>query len=122
MNNVRNKELQDLLERLGRAIHASVVDSDEVNLRLAELHSDGWDAVMFLEASLMCRQDESIGGDAAVLHIHVGTNHRDAEYLLDASDARWLSAIGISPTKNRSIPRRALPPLNQPHPPACDDS
>ena len=76
---------------------------------------------MFLEASLMCRQDESIGGDAAVLHIHVDTTHREAEYLLDASDARWLSAIGISPTKNRSIPRRALPPLNQPHPPACDD-
>lgn len=121
MNNARNKELQDLLERLGRAIHASMVDSDDVNHCLAALHSDGWDAVMFLEASLMCRRDEGTAGDEGALRIHVGTTHRDAEYLLDASDARWLSAIGISPTKNRSIPRRALPPLNQPHPPACDD-
>ena len=31
VDDVRNKELQDLLERLGRAIHAAVVDSDEVN-------------------------------------------------------------------------------------------
>ena len=121
MDEARTKKISKLLERLGRAIHAAVVDSDEVNNCLAELHSDGWDAVMFLEASLLCRHDEDQEPLGEELRIHVGTTHREAEYRLDSADARWLTAIGVSPTKHRSHPQRALPPLNQPYPPAHDD-
>lgn len=121
MDEARTKRIQKLLERLGRAIRSSVVDSDEVNDCLAQLHSDGWDAVMFLEASLLCRQGDDHEPQDDELRIHVGTTHREAEYLIDSTDARWLAAIGISPTRHRSHPNRALPPLDQPHPPTNDD-
>ena len=121
MDDARTKKLQKLLDRLGRVIHASVVDSDEVNNCLAELHSDGWDAVMFLEASLSCRHDENTKPSEGTLRIHVGTTHRDTEYQLCSDDARWLASIGISPTRHRSHPQHPLPPLDQPNPPAHDD-
>lgn len=121
MDDARDTRIKELLQRLGKVIHAAVVDSDEVNNCLAELHSDGWDAVMFLEASILCRSDGDTDGAAEDLKIHVDTNHREAEYQLDSADARWLDAIGISPTKHRSHPKRALPPLRQPHPPAHED-
>ena len=121
MDDSRTKKLQKLLDRLGRVIHASVVDSDEVNNCLAELYSDGWDAVMFLEASLLCRHDENTEPSEEALRIHVGATYRDAEYRLCSDDARWLASIGISPTRHRSHPQRPLPPLDQLQPPAHDD-
>lgn len=120
MDEARNTRLADLLERLGRMIHAAVVDSEEVNACLDELREDGWDAVMFLEASMLCRADDGAGGDDGP-RIEVETVPQ-TEYRLDPADARWLAALGISPTRHRSLPRRALPPLNQPHPSTRDDS
>ena len=39
---------------------------------------------------------------------------RKVEYRLNAHDARWLAAIGISPTRHRSRPSRSLPPFDEP--------
>ena len=120
MDDTRRKRIKNLLERLGRMVHAAVVDSDEVNACLAELHSDGWDAVMFLEASILCRSDDG-EGPVDGLRIHVEQTDSVDEYRLDSADARWLATLGISPTRHRSLPRRALPPLSQPHPSARDE-
>lgn len=121
MDDTQTKKLQRLLERLGRAIHHSVVDSGEVNNCLAELHAGGWDAAMFLEACLSCRNDDFVDLTEGALRIHVGRPHRGAEYRIDAADARWLAAIGISPTRHRSHPQRPLGPLSQPFPRMHDD-
>jgi len=117
----RTKNLRKLLERLGTAIHASVVDSDEVKICLNELQSGGWDAVMFLEAALGCRHGERTDPADGALRIHVGATHGDSEYRLCSDDARWLTSIGISPTRHRSHPQRPLPPLDQPFPPAHEE-
>jgi len=121
VDDAHTKEIRKLLERLGRAIHASVVDSDEVNSCLTELRSGGRDAVMFLEASLVCRHDENTDRAERALRIQVGANLGNTKYLLGSDDARWLSSIGISPTRHRSHPQHPLPPLYQPFPPAHDD-
>ena len=121
MDDARTKEIRKLLERLRTAIHASVVDSDEVNSCLAELRSGGRDAVMFLEASLVCRQDENTDQAERTFRIQVGANPGDTKYSLGSDDARWLSSIGISPTRHRSHPQHPLPPLYQPFPPVQDD-
>lgn len=123
VDNARSKKLRKLLERLGIAIHASVVESDEVKRCLKELQSDGWDAVMFLEAALGCRSGLSEDSGEGTLRIRIGTTTQgESEYRLAADDARWLASIGISPTKHRSHPQRPLPPLNQPFPPAHDEN
>jgi hypothetical protein len=121
VDEARNKELENLLQRLGRLIHAAVVDSEEVHAGLAELRAAGWDAVMLLEVSMLCRSDG--GGEPPVdpPEIQVAKTRPEAEYQLDSADARWLSALGISPTRHRSIPRRALPPLSPPSPRSRDD-
>ena len=46
MEESRNQRLQELLRRLGKALHETVVRSDEVRDCLNELHEDGWQAVM----------------------------------------------------------------------------
>ena len=121
MDDARTKEIRKLLERLRTAIHASVVDSDEVNSCLTELHRGGRDAVLFLEASLVCRYDENTDQAKRALRIQVGANPGDTEYRLGSDDARWLSSIGISPTRHRSHPQPPLPPQYQPFPPVHDD-
>ena len=55
MEESRTKRLQELLKRLGQAVHGSVVQSDEVRDCLEELHGEGWRAVMLLESTLACR-------------------------------------------------------------------
>jgi hypothetical protein len=117
----RSKKLRRLLERLGTAIHASVVDSEEVKSCLSELQGGGWDAVMFLEAALGCRSDGGADPAEGALRIHVGNTHGESEYRLMPEDARWLAAIGISPTRHRSHPQRPLPPLDQGFPRARGD-
>jgi hypothetical protein len=121
VDEARDARLKNLLHRLGRLVHAAVEDSDEVNDCLAELHSEGWDAVMFLEASLVCRPTDDSSVNPAAPRVHVETTHREVEYRLGPADARWLDSIGISPTRHRSLPRRALPPLSQPQLPTGDD-
>ena len=130
MDQGRRERLELLLKRLGRAVRDSVRDSDEVHGLLAELQADGWDAVMLLEASLVCR-DDATGDDAGIdeadeadeadeLEVHLTDTASAAEYRIDAADARWLAALGISPTRHRSQPRRPLPPHQgtSPQPPA----
>lgn len=121
MDNGKSRKLRKLLERLGTAIHASVVDSDEVRNCLDELQRGGWDAVMFLEAALGRQTDEGADSARSALRIHVGATHGESEYRLGPEDARWLASIGISPTRHRSHPQRPLPPLEQPFPPACEE-
>ena len=57
MEERRSRKLQDILRRLGRAVHGSVVNSDEVQMCLRELHENRWDAVMLLEASVACKDE-----------------------------------------------------------------
>ena len=45
MEESRTQRLQELLRKLGKALHATVVRSDEVRECLEELHEDGWQAV-----------------------------------------------------------------------------
>ena len=45
MEESRTKRLHELLRRLGKALHATVVSSDEVRACLEELREDGWQAV-----------------------------------------------------------------------------
>ena len=115
MDQGRREQLDALLRRLGRAVRSSVEDSDEVNACLAELHADGWQAVMLLEASLVCRAEADPGDDTGNLRVHITDVEPEpaAQYRLDAADARWLASLGLSPTRHRSQPRRALPPFHQ---------
>lgn len=128
MDQGRRERLEQLLKRLGRAVRDSVRDSDEVHELLAELQADGWDAVMLLEASLVCRDDatgDATGIDEAdqadELEVHLTHAAPVAEYRIDAADARWLAALGISPTRHRSQPRRPLPPHQGTSPPPPAD-
>ncbi len=121
MDDGQSERLRKLLERLGTAIHASLADSDEVSRCLAELRGDGWGAVMVLEATLLCRHDENTDPIQGELRIHVGGNRTDAEYRIGSEDARWLTSIGVSPTRHRSHPQRPLPPLVQLFPPTREE-
>ncbi len=121
MDDPHTRKLQRMLERLGRAIHASVVDSAEVDECLSRLRGDGWNGELLIEAALVGRggdETRSVGGR---LRIRVHRPDRP-EYLLSADDARWLVAIGISPTRQRSHPQRPLPPIGpRLLPPAAGD-
>jgi hypothetical protein len=121
VDNERPKKFRKLLERLGTAIQASVVDSGDVKICLNELQSGGWDPVMILEAALGCRSGDSAKSTEGILRIRIGTTQGKSEYRLLPDDARWLTAIGISPTRHRSHPQRPLPPLDQPFPPVRDE-
>jgi len=113
MEESRTQRLQQLLRRLGKALHGSVVRSDEVRACLEELHGDGWRAVMLLETSLACGEDGGIEVERGTLRLHVDTESgSNAEYRIDTADARFLSSLGISagrhrsPSKNLSRPTR----------------
>lgn len=122
MDNERSKKLRTLLERLGIAVHASVVDSDDVKSCLTELQNGGWDAVMYLEVAPGNRSGEGTAKAEGTHRIRIGaTTQVESEYRIVPDDARWLASIGISPTRHRSHPQRPLPPLDQPFPPALDE-
>jgi len=104
----RTHRLQALLRRLGKAVHGSVVRSDEVRACLDELHDEGWQAVMLLETSLACGEGGVVEVDRGILRMHVGaTDSTGPEYRLDVADARFLSSLGISAGRHRS-PSKAL--------------
>jgi len=98
----RTKRLQQLLKRLGQAVHGSVVQSQEVRECLEELHEDGWRAVMLLESSFVCRDSGAVSAKDATIHIHVDPSDADATYRIDSDDARLLNSLGISPTRHRA--------------------
>lgn len=102
MEESRTQKLQQLLKRLGQAVHGSVVQSKEVRACLDELHEDGWRAVMLLEASLACRDNGVFEVEEGSIHIHVDPTEVTADYRIDATDARLLSSLGISPSRHRS--------------------
>jgi hypothetical protein len=115
MEESRTQRLQQLLKRLGQAVHGSVVQSKEVRECLDELHEDGWRAVMLLEASLACRDSGVLDVENGAIHIHVDPTEVAADYRIDASDAQLLTSLGISPTRYRSRPTSRRPePDDQP--------
>ncbi len=103
MEESRTQKLQALLRRLGKAVHGTVVRSDEVRACLDELHDEGWHAVMLLETSLACGENGSVEVDKGILRMHIGTaDATGPEYRLDVADARFLSSLGISAGRHRS--------------------
>lgn len=115
MEESRTQKLQQLLKRLGQAVHGSVVQSKDVRECLDELHDDGWTAVMLLEASLVCRDSGVFDVEDGSIHIHVDPSEVSADYRIDATDAKLLSSLGISPSRHRSRPTPPRPePDDQP--------
>ena len=98
----RTKKLQLLLKKLGKAVHASIVNADEVGACLRELKAHGWDAVMIMEASLVCREDGASMIEDSSMHIHIDPMIHEVRYRIDSSDARLLASLGISPSRHRS--------------------
>jgi len=114
MEESRTQRLQELLRRLGKALHATVVRSDEVRECLQKIHQDGWQAVMMLETSLVCGEDGSLEVGRGTMRLHVEENSAAPEYLIGVDDARFLSSIGISAGRHRSPAKRLpLPPTDR---------
>ena len=109
MSDSRARRLQELMKRLGEAVHRSVVDSEEVEACLREIHAEGWDAVMLLEASLACRDGVVVESEGASLHVHADPTPPRVQYRLNLQDAMWLASIGISPTRHREVNPAPLP-------------
>lgn len=112
MDEERTERLQELLRKLGKAVHASVVRSEDVRACLEELHEDGWQAVMMLEASLACGEDGSLDVERGTLRLHVQSDDLAPEFRMDVADAKFLASLGISPVRHRSngtTVRRAEP-------------
>lgn len=121
MDDAQTAKLQELLDRLGRAIHAELKDSDEVNECLARLRVRGWDAVLLLDASELEHGSGQQASQDGRLRIDVDTRPSAVAYRIDRDDARWLSDLGISPSRHRSHPRKPLPPLRPMLPPGAED-
>ncbi len=105
----RTKKLHELLKRLGGAVHGSIVNSEEVSACLKELKEGGWDAVMLMEAALVCRDEGGSPVEASSLHIHVDPTAEKVKYRISPTDARLLTRLGISPTRHRSLPSASRP-------------
>jgi len=114
MEESRTQRLHELLRRLGKALHATVVRSDEVRECLEELHEDGWQAVMMLETSLVCGEDGSVEVGRGTMRLHVGENSSMPEYRIGVDDARFLSSIGISIGRHRSPAKKLPRPQSEP--------
>jgi hypothetical protein len=114
MEEPRTQRLHELLRRLGKALHATVVRSDEVRECLEELHEDGWQAVMMLETSLVCGEDGSVEVGRGTMRLHVAESSASPEYRIGVDDARFLSSIGISAGRHRSISGRVRRPQSEP--------
>jgi hypothetical protein len=116
MEESRTQRLHELLRRLGKALHATVVRSDEVRDCLQELHEDGWQAVMMLETSVACGEDGSLEVGQGTMRLHIEENATPPEYRIGVDDARFLSSIGISAGRHRSPVRFLPPPESDPDP------
>ena len=102
MDESRTRKLHELLRRLGKVVHASVVRSDEVRACLSELHDDGWRAVMLVETSLACDETGAVDSESGTMRLHIDTEGRDPTYRIGVEDARLLSSLGIAPGRHRS--------------------
>lgn len=113
MEQSRTQLLQELLKRLGQALHGTVVNSDEVRGCLRQLHEHGWEAVMMLEASVACRSDGDPELEEASMHIHADPTEAKVSFRMNLHDAAFLASLGISPSRHRS-PGSAKKPSNRP--------
>lgn len=102
MEDSRTHRLRKLLKQLGEAVHGSVTNSEDVRDRLQELHDDGWQAVMIVEASLACREDGTVGVERGTVRLHVDDDDVSVRYRIGSGDARFLSSLGISADRHRS--------------------
>jgi len=118
MEESRTQRLHELLRRLGKALHATVVRSDEVRDCLEELHEDGWQAVMMLETSMVCGEDGKVDVRRGTMRLHVDESSSTTEYRIGVDDARFLSSIGISVGRHRSPAK----PLRRPQSKPDDDA
>jgi hypothetical protein len=57
---------------------------------------------MLLETSVACREDGSLEVARGSMRLHVDADHDPAAYRIDVDDARYLSDLGISPSRHRS--------------------
>jgi hypothetical protein len=114
MEESRTQRLHELLRKLGKALHATVVRSDEVRECLEELHEDGWQAVMMLETSMVCGADGAVDVGRGTMRLHVGDTTAPTEYRIGVDDARFLSSIGISIGRHRSPSKRLPRPQSEP--------
>jgi hypothetical protein len=104
MEDSRTRKLHQLLKKLGQAVHGNVVNSDEVQACLRDLHAGGWDALMLLQASLVCRDSGQVQLEDSSMHLHVAPAAPRVEYTINKADAAFLASLGISPTRHRSAP------------------
>lgn len=102
MDESRTQKLHQLLRRLGKAVHGSVVRSDEVRACLSELHDDGWRAVMLVETSLACDEKGAIEAETGTMRLHVDTDRERPNYRISVGDVSLLSSLGIAPGKHRA--------------------
>lgn len=102
MDESRTRKLHELLRRLGKVVHASVVRSDEVRACLSELHDHGWRAVMLVETSLACEETGTVDSESGTMRLHVDTEGRAPAYRIGVDDADLLSSLGITPGRHRS--------------------
>lgn len=116
MEEPRTQRLHELLRRLGKALHTTVVRSDEVRDCLQELHKDGWQAVMLLETSVACGEDGSLEAGQGTMRLHIEEGATVPEYRIGVDDARFLSSLGISAGRHRSPVRYLPPPESGPDP------
>lgn len=110
MEESRTQRLHQLLRRLGKAVHGSVVGSDEVRACLSELHDDGWRAVMLVETSLACDEKGSVEADTGTMRLHVDSEGQTPNYRIGVEDASLLASLGIAPGRHRgngAVGRRA---------------
>jgi len=114
MEDSRTQRLHELLRKLGKALHATVVRSEEVRECLEELHEDGWQAVMMLETSLACGEDGAVEVGRGTMRLHVGENSSTPEYRIGVEDARFLASVGISIGRYRSPSKRLSRPQTEP--------
>ncbi len=102
MDESKTRKLHQLLRRLGKAVHGSVVRSEEVRACLSDLHGDGWRAVMLVETSLACAENGAVDAEAGTMRLHIDTDRDDPEYRIGIDDASLLSSLGIAPGRHRS--------------------
>jgi hypothetical protein len=95
-------QLQELLRRLGEAAHGSVRDSAEVRACLAHLRQRGFDATLLLEVSLSGPADDGSISDETTVHLRLRPAGDQPVYRIDLDDARFLTEVGISPSRHRS--------------------
>ena len=112
MRDQSQQRLQQILKRLGQALHGSAVNSKGVRQCLRELNEEGWDGVMMLSAALACRRDGSIEVDHASLHVHADDGQRMlVPPQLTSEDAAFLRQLGIEPRTSCAADHRDIDEL-----------